>query len=347
MAKTNAAANQQATKLLTKRPANEDFKPSKKARTGLALPAEKGGAAPRPAASAARARPSAGDEKADREADEADEASAVGAAAFARVRADIEALPAEQARRINVYVPTAVAIALGVLPKLSTLREAMLALPGGAAGLDKLQDYALAALYAHALTLPFGEGDTRLRALLAEAAPLRERLLASAELLARFGLFDATHVAAIRNGTGYLDTAQDLTALASLFLSSWAEIGAKTPLTLDEIERAEKLGPLLVVAFGRRLQGTDGAGDPSEAHERLVRAYTLFFNAYDHCRRAVTFLRWGEGDVGDFAPTLKQSQRRRGGAPDDEAEGPDGDGLDGDDSAGGDDPTELAPVSAA
>jgi len=85
----------------------------------------------------------------------------------------------------------------------------------------------------------------------------------------------------------------------------------KRSVTVSDVNQAAELGPLLVLTFGRRQQGTDGASDPSEAYDRLVRAYTLFFNAYDDCRRAVTFLRWREGDADAFAPTLRQTSRRR------------------------------------
>ncbi|HEU4405361.1 MAG TPA: hypothetical protein VFS43_08745 [Polyangiaceae bacterium] len=241
-----------------------------------------------------------------------------GEAAFARVRAQLEALLPKQIRRINLYVPAAVAIALGTLPKLRGLREPMLALPGGAGSLDKLEDYALAALYAHALTLPRGGAETRPRALLREATPLREKLLVSAEMLAHFGLLEAARVAAVRKGSGYLATAQALVALSALFRASWADVGSKTPVTSAEVERAAQLAPLLVEAFGRRRQGANGSGAPTEARDRLARAYTLFFNAYDDCRRAAAFLRWREGDADDFAPTLKRQVHRRGGAPADE-----------------------------
>ncbi|HEU4405659.1 MAG TPA: hypothetical protein VFS43_10245 [Polyangiaceae bacterium] len=377
MTKPNLETTKQATINPSNRPANEAFKPSKKPRTNLsALPPEKGGASPRRASAAkggrAPARPptrkegaASGRAKAPVDAGAAtshgDSASAAGGdeasgdddpatrrateACFARARPAIEALAPEQIRRINVYVPAAVAIAVGVLPKLRGLRDAMLALPGGADSLDKLEDYAFAALYAHALTLANGEGGTRLRALLREATPLREKLLASAELLARFGHLDAAQVGAIRPGSGYLDTAQDLAALAAIFRASWATIGSKTPVTLAEVERAAELGPLLVTAFGQRQQGTDGSGDPSEAHDRLARAYTLFFNAYDDCRRAVSFLRWREGDADDFAPTLGQSRRRSRSAPADEP-GDDGPAPGGEAPGGGPAPGGETPGDA-
>jgi hypothetical protein len=234
-------------------------------------------------------------------------------AAFARVRAELEALPAGRVRSINVYVPAAVALVMGVLPKLQGLRDAMRVLPGAAEALDALPDRALAALYAHAartLGRPSGEGKSPLRALADEAKALRKRLLLGARTLAHFGLLDATQVAAVRGGLGYLDTAQELAALALLYRASWGVIATKTPVTLPEIERAAQLGPLLVAALGQRQQGTDGVSNPSEARDRLARAYTLFLEAYDACRHAVAFVRRATGDADAFAPSLQRSQRR-------------------------------------
>ncbi len=254
-------------------------------------------------------------------------------AAFTRVRADIDALPRDETRRLNVHVPTAVSVALGALPRLRALRDEMRALPGHPADtLVKLRDYALAAAYAHVLTLPGDEGETSLRALLNEAMPLRERLLLGAEALAQFGLVDRVRVAAIRRGAGHLDAAQDLTALGAVFREAWPRVAAKTPLTLPEIERGAELGALLLEALGQRKQGTDGSADPGEAHERLAKAYELLFRTYDECRRAVQYLRWHQGDAATIAPSLQQGRRRERSAPpaggDDGAPGegePDGD----------------------
>lgn len=306
MAKANLPANQtqHATEKASEQSEKKAFKPSKKARTNLSVaPVDKGGSA-RPASASKEVAPAGGD-------DDAPGSIKAGEVALARVQVEIDALLPEQVRRINLYVPAAVATALGTLPKLLTLRKAMLELPGGADALDKLEVYCLATLYAHALTVYQDDGETALRACLNEAAPLRERLLSSAELLARFGFFDEAQVASIRRGTGYLDTAQDLTSLAALFRAAWGEVSSKTFVTKGEIERAAQLGPLLIQAFGRRQQGTDGAGKLGEAQDRLSRAYTLFFNAYDACRRAVAFLRWREGDADNFAPTLRPAVRRQ------------------------------------
>jgi hypothetical protein len=92
---------------------------------------------------------------------------------------------------------------------------------------------------------------------------------------------------------------------------------------LAEVERASTLGATLLEALGQRKQGTDGSAAPREADEQLAKAYELYFRTYDECRRAVLYLRWHEGDADEFAPSLRQSQRKGRPAPNDEpGEGP-------------------------
>ena len=42
----------------------------------------------------------------------------------------------------------------------------------------------------------------------------------------------------------------------------------------------------------------------AEAAEIRQQAFTLFVNNYDQVRRAISFLRWNEGDVDDIIPSL-------------------------------------------
>ncbi|HEU4405439.1 MAG TPA: hypothetical protein VFS43_09135 [Polyangiaceae bacterium] len=260
------------------------------------------------------------------------------------LRAEIDALPRGEARRINVNVPAAAILALGALPKIMALRDTMLAklVDPPLEALDKLADYALAAAQAHARVSPRGEGETRVRTLLNEAGPLRERMLLNAESLANFGLLDATRVASIRRGAGHVDTAQDLLALSAVFGEAWPTLASKTPLTAADVARAAQLGELLLEALGHRQSGADGSADPDAAEERLAKAYELFFRAYDECRRAVIYLRWHEGDADQIAPSLMRSRRRRrrspdGSEPDSVAPPPDEPGNE----------AELAPASPA
>ncbi|HEU4533415.1 MAG TPA: hypothetical protein VFS00_04830, partial [Polyangiaceae bacterium] len=77
-------------------------------------------------------------------------------AAFARVRPALDALPRDEARPLTLHVPSAVVLALGALPRLLALREAMRAAltEPPLEALDHLKDYALAAAHAHANALP-------------------------------------------------------------------------------------------------------------------------------------------------------------------------------------------------
>jgi hypothetical protein len=243
------------------------------------------------------------------------------AAAVVRVRPALDQLPEGPVPRVNVHIPTAVLIVLGVLPHLEPMRDDIEALPAfDAEPVWQLRDLGLALLYLYARTLPSASNETRLQTLLAEATPLRERLLAGAEGLAYFGLVDAKRVAAIRAGKGHLDTANDLIALAQLFKARWAEVAGKTPITWAEIERAEALGPELVDALGKRRAGTEDAdGADRDAHD-CARLFGLFARTYDQARRAVSFLRWNEGDVDALLPSLYQGRRRtRGAGPDEPA----------------------------
>lgn len=232
--------------------------------------------------------------------------------AYVRVRREIAALSAEQVRHITVNVPAALMLALGALPRMRIFRDAMAAAftDPPLAALDKLEDYALAAYFAHARALTRDVGGASVRVLLNEAGPLRERLLASAGALVAFGLLDAKRVAAARKGSGHLDTAEALAALGLMHADVWPTIASKTPLEKAEVERAVELGGLLLAALGRRNQGTDGSGDPAEADEQLRKAFELFRRAYEWCRYAILYLRRDEGDGDQIAPPLARSRRR-------------------------------------
>jgi hypothetical protein len=247
-----------------------------------------------------------------------------GAAAYARVRVAIEAVPLDSVRRLSVHVPSAVVLVLGALPKMLALRgvmrDTLVTPPFGQ--LDALRDYALAAAYAHACVLPRDEGETRLRALLTEAVPLRTRLLSSAETLVTFGLLDPREIASVRSGTGHVDTAQDLSALVLVLRRAGPGILAKTPLTEADLGRAGELGSLLLEALGHRRSGVDGAGTPEEAEWRLGQAFELMARTYDACRRVISFLRWNEGDADAIAPPLGHSRRRARRSPAEEPDGP-------------------------
>ncbi|HEU4408596.1 MAG TPA: hypothetical protein VFS43_25265 [Polyangiaceae bacterium] len=245
--------------------------------------------------------------------------------AFARRRHEIKAMrPAAELRRVTVAIPAAVTIGLGAVPNI----EAMMAeirkeLPNydhERAG--RLREYALAAAHAHYRVALEAEGEARLRALLEEAAPLRERMLRAAELHAHYGELDPDVVASIRRGTGHLDTANDLGQLAPLFRRAGDKLAGRTPVTEADIERAAALSDELLEALGQRRVGTDGASLPSEAEEDRIKAFWLYHGVYEESRRATAYVRWYEGDADQLVPSLFQGHRRRGSAPDEPVEEP-------------------------
>jgi hypothetical protein len=245
------------------------------------------------------------------------------AASFANVRPELDAMPDGRERgRILTSIPVAVSIGLGALPNLEARRDEMKqAWPAyDVVRAGRLREYAYAALYAHFAAVRSAEGASRLRPLLEEAAPLRERLLRAAEMHAHYGDLDAARVASIRSGVGHQDTANDLVELGVLFRSARAELAGHTRVTDAEVARALELGTQLVDALGRRRVGTDGVVTPNQAEEDRVKAFWLFYDVYEESRRAMAHLRWYEGDAELLVPSLFSGRRRRGPAAEEPGE---------------------------
>jgi hypothetical protein len=235
------------------------------------------------------------------------------AAAYARVAAELDAVPAERVGSFGFEVSTAVSTVLGAAARVAELRPAMVKrLPEHPLeGIDKLTDYALAAQYAYLQSFaPQAASADRVRELLAEAAPLRQRLLPVAEMLAALGLVDASRIAEIRAGTGHVDTANDLIALAAIFSNDWAKLSNQVPIKESELDRAAVLGTELLVALGVRNLGAANEPDAKGWAARKNRALRLMVDAYDDARQAVTYLRWKEGDVDSYTPSLFAHRRR-------------------------------------
>ena len=237
--------------------------------------------------------------------------------AYDAVFSEIEAVPQDEVLRVNLDISRAVSRVLGALPAINALRPQMTTLPGfDASKHDKLETYALAAWYAHILAMPPSSTDSPLQPLLVEAAPLRDDMLKAAEMLAHFGIFDQAHVDDIRRGSGYIDVANDLVSLHAIFKKKWSEVAAKTPITPQQVDRAEELGTEVLTKLGARLQPNGEPIITGEAVARRARAFTLFMGAYDRVRRHVSFLRWDDGDAELIAPSVfMKSAKRKAVAP--------------------------------
>ncbi len=232
-------------------------------------------------------------------------------ASFRRVRPEIDAVRDDALVPISVEIPFAVGIALAAAPRIDTLIPQMLALPDfDLRPVRMLRTYAGAALYAHLAAATPRPSASTLPTLLDEAGRLRADLLLGADSLAHFGLVSRDRVAAIRAGSGHIDTANDLVQLAALFDEIWDVIHDRTPILRPMVERAAALGLELHTVLGsRRL---DDAFPPAPDAQRIKeRSFTLFATGYDTCCRAVTYLRWNHGDAHLFAPSIYVKRRRR------------------------------------
>lgn len=228
-------------------------------------------------------------------------------AAFERLQPELRALPPERLVPVNVDIPTAVSLVLGVAPRLRSFREDIVRmLPHHPIQwLDRLEDIALAAWWVHLHTLSVRQQDTSddaVQRLVAEATSLRRSLLLAADALADRALIDDTPLQQIRQGQGRIDLANDLVALAALFRTAWDRIEGKTAITREDIDRAAALGMQLLAALGA--QRSPSQTEATQAADMRVRAFSLLVHAYDENRRALTYLRWHEDDADDIAPSL-------------------------------------------
>ncbi len=255
---------------------------------------------------------------------------APAAEAFEALKADYAKIPATALIPINVDIPRAVATVLGAEPRVRSLLPAMeteMKNPPTAV-VGALRQTALGAWYAHLIALPAKSGGTA-KELLERATPLRAKLLKAADALADAELVDATAVARIREGSGNLDKATDLVALAALFSQSWNEIHDKTAITRAQVDEAASIGPSLLLALSE--QPRPSSGDATDMRQR---AFSHLVSAYNRIRRAVSFVRWDEGDTETFAPSLyAKSRKRKPTATDDVDEGDESDDDSGPDTS--------------
>lgn len=234
------------------------------------------------------------------------------AEAFALLRDEILAVPEAELLRINVDIPRAAGRGTLAAERIAVLMPLLRELPRyDAARVERLGLYALALHHAHDLATEAGTARTVLRALRAEAVPLREGMLRSAELLAHFGLVSAKRVAAIRSGHGLADMADDVIALGRLYLEEWPRVVGKTPITLEMVERAPVLGVAIHKALAQREVERSPLVPPDDPRYVQAQAFTLFARVYDEARRGVSFLRWRERDASRLVPTLYPQRPRR------------------------------------
>jgi hypothetical protein len=226
--------------------------------------------------------------------------------AFQAVREEILAVPTTSLVRRNLNIPRAARRGLMVAQRIEPLRTELSTMSHlDHAKLEKLPTYALALIFAHERVEATKQAKVPLAELLAKAVPLRADLMKTGEMLAHFDIVSRERMAQIRAGQGHADTADDLLALGLLLGGIWPRIKDKVVVTREQIDLAIPLSAQLQRAIGvREASDEDPLVEPSGARHVRAQALELFVGAYEECRRAVSHLRWHEGDAGLIVPSL-------------------------------------------
>lgn len=233
------------------------------------------------------------------------------AAALDAVRPQLAALADGDLERINTNLRDNVISVLGALPNIRSLRSTIAAeLPTfNLAAIDMLETLARAAGQAHADWVVAKTPSEPIVKMSEELTKIRAILVSDAEALAKRGLIDGSKLSTLKGPIGYTNVAFDVLSVISLLRANWDVVAANSAVKPDELVHAEQLVDRLNVAVGTKKVS---AAEISEAAKTRQRAYTLFVNAYDQVRRAVTYLRWGQvAAIEAIAPTLHGPRNRK------------------------------------
>lgn len=224
-------------------------------------------------------------------------------AAYEATRADRESLDRADLLPINLDVGHTLTLVLSLAPGLIALRSQVESeLPKfDTKQLEQLDVYARALAYAQTVYFAASTPTEHLPGLGERAAQIRDLFLSDAQALARRGVLDGKRLAELKGGVGYLNIASDVGVLARIFRENWNEVSQKSAIQASEVDEAERIFEQVTLAYAAR------ARQPAQmltATEDRQRAFTLLLRAYDETRRAVTYLRWREGDADKIAPSL-------------------------------------------
>jgi len=238
--------------------------------------------------------------------------------AYERVLPVAEAIRDEELLPVNVDVPSAVATAVGVLPKVMAYRADAAQLPKyDVKCFDELQLHTFAVGHAHTKFLVASAPPEVLAALNERGVALRDTMYTDATALAHRGLISGERIAGFKANVGYKNIAFDLLGLSELLRENWVAINGKTAIQMSELDEAERLGQQLMDAVGNKEQAPARI---ARAQAQRQRNFTLFSRSYDQVRRAISFLRWDNDDLDQICPSLYAG---RGGSRRKEAPTPD------------------------
>ena len=224
-----------------------------------------------------------------------------GSVYFAATAADRDAPSPNDLIVVNLDPGAGALIAIASLPRIALFEAAIKDLaPSCAHAVGSVKRYARAAFHANYRFLHAATGEEFAR-LYGEVTRWRARGIAVLALAASFDIVDDSVVSKLREGQGYRDAVEDVGAAEDIIRAHWDKLEGKVPITADDLQTMRTLTVDFAAALAER---EDRAAGISPSANDRQRAFTLLARAYDEIRRALTFIRWKEGDVDDIVPSL-------------------------------------------
>ncbi len=231
--------------------------------------------------------------------------------AYERVEPELLAVPAVEVLPVGFDLTAGASTAIGSIPKLLTLKDDLTAelRKFDVRSIRRLEDYAYAVLYAHAVYQSATGFPKDLQELLQSGIKLRDILHADAVTLRARGLLPAESLREFDGLVGYMNVAADLQLLCTLMSNHWERIENRCATTQEELERGSRLAGRIVRVVGERERNTAKVADSAD---KRARAFTLFFNCYEEIRFAVSYVRRHEDDADAYAPSLHIARKKPG-----------------------------------
>ena len=174
---------------------------------------------------------------------------------------------------------------------------------------DRLENYTMALVHANTLWLAIADSQDCLPDLCEEAIELRRRFRLVTSLLIAHDLFGAEVLKDCTWSHGTKQVATDLQQLATTLSENWPKIARKCALRAEELAHANDLATRILRLIAIREQTTTPV---AAAADIRARAFTLVIDTYEELRRAVSYLRWYEGDADTIAPSLYGRRKYKG-----------------------------------
>ena len=230
--------------------------------------------------------------------------------AYEAVRTEIEGVDPKTYISYPSGVFHAVSAKLKAHPKILPYKAQLATLPEFNLSLvDKLSDYGLATLHAHATHKPKRSKSTAM-AELQRGIKIRDRYRGVINSLEQHEIvIDDARLTTLSMQGGYENVSSDIAVLTVVIREAWPLIQGRSPITLEDLDASDQLAVYLLSIAAERDSKSDESAEPVVLR---MGAYTLFANAWDEIERGLTYLLWRDSaKLEDLSILHRKSARRR------------------------------------